>query len=221
MNLFIHTLFQDPVYYFSWIGVVAFSICVHEYAHAATAYRFGDDTAALLGHLSLNPAVQMGPTSLVMLALIGIAWGQVPVNEGRLRGRLQRTLVAAAGPISNLALSMLFALVSVVLSLMRLEGEAADIIQRLFLIGALVNGVLFVLNMLPVPILDGWKVYAHFVPPMRYMNPQMANQISWFVLIAIFVTPFGAVIWKGGGAISEMFFRFWHMLLSPLFGSFS
>ena len=83
MELFVEMAKSNPFFYFSWVFIVVFSICVHEYAHAATALQLGDDTAAQSGHLTLNPMVQMGGTSLAALLLVGVAWGAVPVNPPR------------------------------------------------------------------------------------------------------------------------------------------
>src|SRR5512137_2480723 len=130
MNFFVSSLAQDPFYFFSWVGIVAFSICFHEYAHASMALKRGDDTAAKLGHLTLNPMVQMGPMSIVMLLLIGIAWGAVPVNPGRLRTRADAALVSFAGPAANLLLSLLFGGVVGALSL--LGDPSASLIVRFF-----------------------------------------------------------------------------------------
>ena len=78
--MFIQYISTDPVFYFGWIVLAAFSICCHEYAHAYVALRVGDDTAARDGHLTLNPLVQMGFQSMLMLVFFGIAWGAVPVS---------------------------------------------------------------------------------------------------------------------------------------------
>ena len=93
-----------------WVVIVMFSICLHELAHAWVALKHGDDTAAQAGHLSLNPAIQMGPYSLILLAVLGLAWGAVPVDEGRMRSRASGAWVAVAGPLTNLALMVVFAI---------------------------------------------------------------------------------------------------------------
>ena len=76
--MFVENITENPAYYFSWIFAAGFSICCHEFAHAWTAVYYGDETPR--EHLTLNPLVQMGKQSLIMLFLIGIAWGSVPVN---------------------------------------------------------------------------------------------------------------------------------------------
>lgn len=205
MNLFITYLFDDTWFFFSWIIIVCFSICVHEFAHAITALRCGDDTAAREGHLSLNPLVQMGPASLVLLCVIGIAWGAVPVNPGRFRKRSNGALVAFAGPLANLTLSLVFALLAVVLAPMPAFAEVLGF-------AAVANGVLFVLNMIPVPMLDGWSVFSLFFPKMQRVNPQQAQNISLFALVVIFLSPAAGMVWSSGRWIAA----FWMQLFERL-----
>lgn len=214
MNLFISTVTQDPFYYFAWVGVVAFSICVHEYSHARSALLLGDDTAARLGHLSLNPLVQMGPVSLAMLFLLGIAWGAVPVNTANLRGRREAALVSASGPISNLLLSVAFAGVSIGLGLFSVDQGAMMLMQKFFHLGSVANGVLFALNMLPVPMLDGWPVFALLFPRMREISPQQVQTLSWVFLLVIFFTPLWSLIWTGGSLMAAYFMQSWLRLFS-------
>jgi Zn-dependent protease len=85
--MFIQQALTDPFLYFGWITFVVFSICCHEYAHAYTALRFGDDTAARNGHLTLNPLVQMGLQSLIVLALFGLAWALFRLIRSRYAAR--------------------------------------------------------------------------------------------------------------------------------------
>ncbi len=211
MNLFIQYLAEDPLFYFAWILIVAFSICVHEYAHAATALRLGDDTAARAGHLSLNPLVQMGTTSMIMLALIGIAWGSVPVSISRFRHKWAGAVVSAAGPLSNLLLSSIFALLLVLADRWAPEGGGREMMM-FFRIGCLTNGLLFVLNMLPVPMFDGWSVFSYFFPRMERIDPQMGQTVSLVALVLIFVTPLRDLLWGAGGLIAGLFMGFWSLL---------
>ena len=86
-RIFITALWQDPYWFFCASFLVVFSICCHEFMHAWVALKEGDPTAADEGHLTLNPIKQMGIYSLILLALFGIAWGQVPVNPANFRSR--------------------------------------------------------------------------------------------------------------------------------------
>jgi Zn-dependent protease len=209
VSFFIQYLVQDPFYFFSWVGIVAFSVCFHEYAHASVAYRLGDDTAASAGHLSLNPLVQMGPMSLVMLALFGIAWGAVPVNPGRLRSRAHAAAVSFAGPASNFLLAVFFSAIAMALVAWRRPAGAEDLVSHFFVLASMANGVLFVFNMLPVPVFDGWAVASLLVPRLRTIDPQRANTISSLVLLAVFLTPVGGVVWTAGTWVAGLLLRGW------------
>lgn len=212
MNLFISYLASDPFFFFAWIIIVIFSICVHEYAHAHTALRLGDDTAAQAGHLSLNPMVQMGPTSLLFLALIGIAWGSVPVAIERFRHAWAGAVVAVAGPAANLLLCAVFAFLNALFA--SIFGNALSEEVHVFLrVGSVANGVLFVLNMLPVPMLDGWSVFSYFFPAMRRVSASAAQHVTLLLIAAIFLTPLGRMIWEAGGVISRIFSGLFSVIL--------
>jgi Zn-dependent protease len=206
MDLFVLNIVHDPRLFISWVFIVTFSICLHEFSHAWMALMRGDTTAADEGHLSLNPMVQMGSMSLVLLCVIGIAWGAVPVNPARFRRAWDAALVAFAGPLSNLLLCLLASLLAVLFS-------GTEEISYFFRLGAWVNGVLFLLNMLPVPMLDGWTVLAFFFPGMSRMDASKAQQVSLFALVIIFVTPVGDFIWDGGLAMMETSMRFFSFLI--------
>lgn len=196
--MFIESAFNNPYFFFSWVLIIVFSICVHEFAHAQVALWKGDDTAANNGHLSLNPLVQMGWMSLLLLALVGIAWGSVPVNPRQLRGRSAHAQVAFAGPAANLILCALF---SVLGGLLELAGFADEIIAFLMMAG-MANAVLFLFNMLPIPMFDGWTVLALWVPPMARIDVRMASNYSWMALIVIWSTGIMDGIWGIGAVMS-------------------
>lgn len=144
--------------------VLLFSLTVHEAAHAWSADRLGDNTARRLGRVSFNPAVHIDPIGTILFPLVAmltslpiIGWAKpVPVNTLNLRGHWQRKYmaIAAAGPASNLVLAA-FAAIGV-----RLMGfEAAnDPLFRFLLLMVVINVLLAVFNMLPVPPLDGGNV---------------------------------------------------------------
>jgi Zn-dependent protease len=151
--------------------VLIFSLTVHEAAHAFTSDRLGDPTARLLGRVSLNPAVHVDPIGTILFPLIAmvtnvpvLGWAKpVPVNITRLKGHWKRKymLIAAAGPASNVVLAIL---ASVLLHVVPVAGdvEAATLAPlAAFLYQAvLLNVLLAVFNMVPVPPLDGGNVLA-------------------------------------------------------------
>lgn len=202
--MFIQQLFDSPQYYFSWVVLVAFSICVHEFCHAWTAVRFGDMTPVRFGRFTLNPLRTMGPLSLATLVFFGIAWGAVPINPAAFRGRFSRALVALAGPISNLLLAVLF--VPILLLASRLPGiERSNPFLLVPLVGVRANCFLFLFNMLPVPMLDGWSVYESFLPGLRRVGPQARNQIGLAVLLVLFMTPASRYFWQASEWVAAKF----------------
>lgn len=197
--MFIQAAFDNLPFFISWVMIITFSICIHEFAHARTALALGDDTAAASGHLSLNPLVQMGWASLLMLVLLGIAWGAVPVNPYRL-GRVGHAKVAFAGPAANLLLCILCAAAA------GLVGALAppNFIEEFLMMAAMANGVLFLFNLLPIPMFDGWTVLALFVPALARIDVRQVSGYSWMALIVIWTTGLMDVIWKAGAIASAV-----------------
>ena len=191
MDLFIHYLFDEPQYYFCWVLSVAFSICVHEFSHAAVASAFGDNTARANGFMTLNPLRVMGIPSMICLALFGIAWGAVPVNPWAYRKRHQPSLVSAAGPFANLALAIVFGILFRVFSTI-LQGR--NVFAFLTEIACYANSLLFVFNILPIPMLDGWGVLEPYVPAMYKMSPQTRNNISMACIAILWLTPASRIV---------------------------
>jgi Zn-dependent protease len=149
-------------------GVLLVSLTVHEAAHAFTADRLGDPTARLLGRVSLNPAVHVDAIGTILFPLIAImtnvpviGWAKpVPVNGRNLRNeRRDFVLVAAAGPASNLALAAMAAFVW-----RMLPGGSDETIATIVQLAMLMNVLLAVFNMIPVPPLDGGNVLAGLLP---------------------------------------------------------
>lgn len=151
--------------------VLLLSLSVHEAAHAWSADRLGDNTARLLGRVSLNPAVHVDPIGTVVFPLVAmisglplIGWAKpVPVNVRNLHGdwKQKYMLVAAAGPASNLVIAALAALVFRVMPSGGLDGEglaSGSLVAGVLLRLVTLNVLLAVFNMIPVPPLDGGNV---------------------------------------------------------------
>lgn len=103
--MFIQYLRDDPRFYFTVVVSVIISIVLHELAHGWAAIHRGDRTPILLGRMTGNPLVHMGPFAIAALVLGGLAWGQMPIDPTRMRGKYAEATVAAAGPAMNLILA--------------------------------------------------------------------------------------------------------------------
>src|SRR5262245_39838763 len=113
-----------PIHLLAWVFWVIFSIVLHELAHGWTAIRCGDRTPIETGHMTWNPVVHMGQASLVMFALVGIAWGAMPINPANFRGRYDNARVALAGPSMNV---LLFVIALLVCGLVTAYGTSIDV----------------------------------------------------------------------------------------------
>jgi Zn-dependent protease len=162
--LFIETLQTDRFYFIAVVITVVVSVCLHELSHGVAAIALGDNTPVESGHMTLNPVVHMGVVSIVLLFLVGIAWGAMPVNPSRLRGRYAPAVVAIAGPACNVVL----AAISIGgVGLWQRYGDpftmrqTTENLQNFLWIFGVVNIALAIFNMLPVPPLDGSRVLAN------------------------------------------------------------
>lgn len=174
--------------------VLVFSVVIHEVSHGVVAERLGDPTARLAGRLTLNPLKHLDPFGSVILPLLllllpgGVIFGwakPVPYDPRNLRcpGR-DAALVAAAGPVSNLALALVFGL------LFRFfapgAGEAAvlgELFPALLAQVVLVNVWLALFNLVPIPPLDGSKVLFWFLPQRAYELRAFLERYGFFTLL--------------------------------------
>jgi Zn-dependent protease len=156
--------------------VLLFSLSVHESAHAWMAWKLGDDTAKSLGRVSLNPVVHIDPIGTLLFPIIQIftgvpllGWAKpTPYNPANFRRdvsmRKGHMLVAAAGPLSNFLLAVIFTGVLYVIFRSRLVESPDDFLFNLVVLGIELNVILALFNLLPVPPLDGSKVASYGLP---------------------------------------------------------
>ncbi len=181
----------------SWVVVVIGSITLHELAHGWAALWEGDGTPRELGHMTGNPLVHMGSFSLLLFAVLGIAFGMMPVNPSRFRhGHAGRIIVAAAGPLMNLVLFVIFALSLGALARSGASGPVVDNVAMFLNTAAMLNVVLAVLNLIPLPPLDGWRILEGCHWRIRALsNHPQAPIAALFVLMVLFMSGFGW-IWR-------------------------
>ncbi len=185
------------------VSALAVGITFHEFSHAFVADRLGDDTARLMGRLSLNPARHLDPAGAVFLLIAGFGWGKpVPVNPYRLRNGPQsgRAMVAGAGPISNLLLAAVASL-PVHLGLVpwhspflipsRLSFWAVDDYIGLYLASIVIfNVILAVFNFLPISPLDGFSVAVGLLPRDLSLSFARLEPYGPGILMILIVLPF-------------------------------
>jgi Zn-dependent protease len=177
---------------------------VHECAHAFVAWKCGDGTAKLFGRVSLDPVRHFDPVGgsllvvSVLLSLVsrsgigGLGWAKpTPVNPYNLRGRYADTLVAIAGPLSNLVLA---ALLAIGFRIMWASGavptntSVANMVTLVFFIGVQLNVVLFLFNLIPVAPLDGSHVLLNFLSPRTAMDVRnFMNQYGMMLLVLVVI----------------------------------
>ena len=164
----------DPSYLVIMYTSLLFSLCVHEAAHAAMGEFCGDDTARLQGRLTLNPLAHIDPLGTVILPLLMISmtgflfgWAKpVPFNPRNLHNpRRDTVLIAMAGPASNLLLAFFFIFVARILSMTVGLDAIPDPLFRFLIFIILMNFILLIFNLIPVPPLDGHYLLNYFLPP--------------------------------------------------------
>lgn len=168
---------------------VIFSICLHELGHGYVAMRCGDQTPRLSGHMTLNPFVHIPPMAWIMFIIVGFTWGLMPVNPSRFRRTIDEAIVAFAGPAVNVVLAMVCIVLAASWAVSGSHiagGVVHDNVQTFLRIGAVLNIVLFVFNLIPIPPLDGSRILATFVPDVReaFYRPQAAT-MGWIALIVL------------------------------------
>lgn len=173
---------DDPVGFIAFVIAIVLGITVHEFMHAYAAHRLGDDTARLLGRLSLNPMAHLDPFGTLLLVLAGFGYGKpVPFNESRLRTALGVTFVAVAGPLANVALAALCALPLRFGSASLLGGAYVEILEAV----VLWNCVLAIFNLVPIPPLDGANVVYGLLSPSQQYSWRTYQQYGPYLLLFI------------------------------------
>ncbi|MEL0083191.1 MAG: site-2 protease family protein [Gammaproteobacteria bacterium] len=175
---------------------IILAITVHEAAHAYAANALGDPTAQQLGRVSLNPIRHIDPVGTVLLPLLlltttGFLFGwakPVPVQFGRLRHpQRDMALVGGAGPASNLVMAIFWTLLLKITLGAGQPSAVVALLGEMARIGVMINLVLMVLNMLPVPPLDGSRVLVGFLTPENATKYLQLERHALLIMIGLVV----------------------------------
>ena len=196
-------------------------IPIHEFAHAWAADKQGDDTPRLSGRLTLNPIAHVDPIGGIMIALIGFGWGKpTPIDPRQFKNqRWGEVLVAAAGPASNLLLGWLFLFIqTVVMHISAINGSILQMaIATFFQYAATISIFLGVLNLLPIPMFDGWHILEGFLP-----NGSRAKEWVWrnqrIIMIVIVILLFSGILSWPVQALSQFVIHFFGWMSALPFG---
>ncbi len=180
------------------IAILILSIVIHEMAHGYTALFLGDDTAEKAGRLTLNPIPHLDPIGSVLLPAFFVLTSSpfffgyakpVPYNPDNIEDKKWgNSKVAIAGPIANLILALFFVIIAGILTV---TGYGSESTFRILQIAAFLNIFLAVFNMLPIPPLDGSKVFLDFIRSYSvkwYLKiSKLFNKYQIFLLIAVII----------------------------------
>lgn len=164
---------------------------IHEFAHGYVAYKLGDNTAKNQGRLTINPIAHLDLWGTILMLTVGFGWAKpVPINPNNFKNRkVGMALTALAGPVSNLLMAYVG---MIIYKLIYFYAPYNDAMNNLFyMFGYIVslNIGLAVFNLLPIPPLDGSRIFSIFLNERTYFNIMRYEQIIFIILIVVMNTP--------------------------------
>jgi len=170
--------------FFILIFPVLFALTIHEFSHGYAAYKLGDDTAKRAGRLTLNPLKHLDPIGTIMLFIAKIGWAKpVPINPYNFKNIKRDTaLVSLAGPLANFISAIAF---SIIFNLLYSPTASQNIFILIIFYTIFINIALGLFNLIPIPPLDGSKIFGAFLPDRLYYKFQQFERKGMFLFIAI------------------------------------
>ena len=179
-----------------WAIPVLFAITLHEVAHGWVAERLGDKTARMMGRITLNPVKHIDPVGTVLVPLLLVVMGglpfgwakPVPITVENLRNRRRdMALIAVAGPMANLAMAVFWTLILKIALTLNMPNISTPL-QFMGIAGLSINLVLMIVNLLPIPPLDGGRVASNLLPLRTSAKYDRLEPYGLMIIFALFMT---------------------------------
>lgn len=188
---------QDIYTWFARAIVLFTAMPIHEFSHGYAAYRLGDNTARYQGRLTLNPLAHLDLLGSLLLIFAGFGWAKpVPVNaSGFKHPKRDMAITALAGPVSNILLAtfvlIIYKFILQFWPVLRYQTDIVSVVMSLLAVMITTNLYLAVFNLLPVPPLDGAKIFGAFLPDKYYF---FVMRYERYIALLIFVLIFTGVL---------------------------
>ncbi|BED92367.1 MAG: site-2 protease family protein [Candidatus Paraimprobicoccus trichonymphae] len=175
------------------LAVIFFSLPFHEFAHAWVAYKFGDNTAKIRGLLKINFIDTFDPLGAVSVLIFNFGWARpIPTDSKNLQNpKKNLTLISLAGPVSNLAVSIISGLIVNILVSFKFYSISSIFLKKIYIFLSyfiMTNVRISVLNLIPLPSLDGFNIFISFLPEKIYVRYfKYHNLITLSLIFLVFL----------------------------------